>query len=434
MSLIGSTTSPNTTGYVQNQTPPGTIKGLANQDATGVGVIGDLAQAPEVTKATVIMAMASIAAFLPPASEDDADVALASATAKLKQTMNKAQVGQIDIDAQTKRQQADAAKKKYDDAEKKIEDARDKMAHASIWDKIKLAFQYIGAIASILAGIATMAAGIISGVGALPAVVGGALLITSGLLMLTLAADQTVQMATTGPDGQPGQGMFQRMFTSIAEDAGLDPNSGEGAKLVQWGSFAVSTYLMVVALTFGIAGSLCSPESAASDAVEAGEALGNLIKDADLAPAVGTDVMEMTSDASSSAEIATFATDAEGSTQMFGQGTKAVSDGQKAGNMIRTGIKVGETLQNTANTIVSTTADAVETTYNYQASVDQSDADTSKSQGKVYEALNKMLDEYIDIALGNMKKASEQLNAVLDTVIDSKNDLNKSLTSFRFTA
>lgn len=537
MSLTTSTGTPTPLDYLRsllNKSTDGNSAAgqVGTGNTTGVGVTADVAHAPEATKAAVLSnMMASIDAFMPAKSEDDVDVMVATATAKLKETMNKSQAAQIKVTEEQKREQAKEAEKKYKDADQKIQDAKYAASHASIWDKIKLAFEYVGAIMSILAGIATMVAGLATGVAAGPALLGGALLIESGLLMLTLAVDETVQQATA-KDGQPGTGMFAMAFTAIVKDAGLDPNSGEGASIVKWGTFAVQTYLMVASLATGVIGGIVAPEATLSDFMEIGEGLMDATRGVEEVGEGAGDAMKVESDvergASEAADvvenaqsnISALAEKVSGKAQEIGStvksfakdpgkiadkaaelgqkaldkaedlGQKALSKAQDMGRsavddakslaqapgkiadrvqgMARSvaddveeiakdpskifdlaketasdaktalkaskPVKFAQQVNDTTNSVVNTAGDLGKSQANLEASQDQSDADGLRADAKTFEAMNKVLDEFIDIALGQLKKSSQQLNAVLDSVVDSKKDLSDSLNQFRFSA
>ncbi len=134
--------------------------------------------------------VASLVLFMPQLSDVDQEVLLAEIITKLKETQSETEKGKISIDAAKKEAQLTEQKTKLDEAEKKQREAEEKQKNASIWDKIKLAFQFLGAIFGMILGAVLMA---VPGAQAL-----GALLFVGGVLGLIGAIDSTVKMATGG--------------------------------------------------------------------------------------------------------------------------------------------------------------------------------------------------------------------------------------------
>lgn len=166
--------------------------GAAVEKAAGSGSLGSPGGLPAAQRQSTMSAMnASLFAMTPKVTGAQLDVLLLEVTTKMKDTISATEKNKIETDTNAKKLKIDEKKAKLEEAQKKIDQAENKMKNLSIWDKIKIGFQFLGAIVSFAAG-ALMAA---TGVG----VLAGAALMAAGVLMFGLAVDAVV--AATSKDG-----------------------------------------------------------------------------------------------------------------------------------------------------------------------------------------------------------------------------------------
>ena len=254
MTDIGSTSfrstplpTTNTTG-ISELLARGGAKGVDGATSVGAGVVTSAGAAPAVLSGMAVGAMmASLSAIMPKMSGEQLDVLVTSFTEKMKEASDASNKDQIKTDQQAKRASIAEKKAKIEESIKKQAEAEDKLKHASLIDKIKLAFQYLGAVLAIAGGIAAMALAGWTGVGAF----GGAMMIASGLCMLTMAVDSTVQVAQHD-QGKGDLGMFGMMCKAIAKSEGKSEEEAE--KIGQQGAMGASIALGAMAAIFGIAG------------------------------------------------------------------------------------------------------------------------------------------------------------------------------------
>ncbi|WP_375453308.1 type III secretion system translocon subunit SctE [uncultured Methylobacterium sp.] len=138
--------------------------------------------------------------------------------AKIKDTIGASEEDKIRTDQESKRLALAEKSEKIKESEDKLAEATEKRGKLSTWDKVKIAFQYIGAIASIVAGVLALATSIATG----PAgIVSGALLIGAGILLLGMAADATYVAVNTEKNGQPSLGFIGEANKAVLMDQGM---------------------------------------------------------------------------------------------------------------------------------------------------------------------------------------------------------------------
>ncbi|WP_181705337.1 type III secretion system translocon subunit SctE [Chthonobacter rhizosphaerae] len=165
----------------------------APSDGIGKGAVGETGPVPPPGEAgkpptpdQTAAILASLAAFLPRMPEGDQEVALAEVITKLKEMQDANDREGIKAERGQKQAAIDEQRSKLDEAEKKQKQAEDKQKGASIWDKIKLAFQFLLSAISIIVGaiVAPVA----------PAL--GALMIIGGVIGIVSGIDTATKMAT----------------------------------------------------------------------------------------------------------------------------------------------------------------------------------------------------------------------------------------------
>ncbi len=122
----------------------------------------------------------------------DIEVLVASVLDKMQSTQEAVSKAKLVLDQSKQKGTLQDKAQKLEEAVHKQEEAEKKQNSLSIWDKIKLAFQWIGAMLTIAVGAIVTAAAAITGAG----VAAGVLLITAGLVQLALAIDATVSAHT----------------------------------------------------------------------------------------------------------------------------------------------------------------------------------------------------------------------------------------------
>lgn len=185
------------------------------QGPVGTGAANAAGAAPDPARTTAMSGViASLSAMMPKVSAQDTDVLLLQITTKLKETTEASEKDKIRADTSNKKAQIEEKQRKMDEAQEKIKAAEDKMKNLSIWDKIKIGFQFLSAIMTIAAGViaalvgaAAVATGALSPAG-VAAIAGGVMMVTAGVLMLYSAIDASV--AASREDGLGIAGLIEK--------------------------------------------------------------------------------------------------------------------------------------------------------------------------------------------------------------------------------
>ena len=322
---------------------------------------GNAGEKPDASKA-----LKSLAAFMTGKASMDIDVLLIQVSVAMRDTEATTQKSKINTDQETKKVQMREKEHKLEESAKKLEKAQ----NGSIWDKIKLAFEWIGAV--IAAAIAAVM--IATGVGA----VVGALLIAAAVTALVMAIDFTVAAAT-------GMGIAG----NIAKAAGASPEQIAQADM----GFKIS--LAVLGIAFSLAAGGVGVASSVKAGVEAGIKAG-------------------------------FTAAKEGFSAAMNASSAAISQGAQ---LARTAVTVTQSVSAATNAVVgigSTVAHSEAT--NLRAEAKRLDA-----QAKVDEAFIQALDDMIDQALSRLMASSERFNAMLDEITSAMSERGNTLSRARFT-
>jgi transloator len=213
---MNSSTITTSNPYVQQPTThtPGTNQTGATTQTTPTGVVGQSGPTPDASGAKYQTAaipfalnamLESLTEMMGPnaKSDDDLDAKVASLEENLKNKLSQSDASQIQNDQAEQTAKIEAKAQKDQQAEQKIKDAVAKQQSASIWDKIKLAFEVIGAVLGcVVAGVL-----IATGVGT----AAGIALAIGAAAGLMLAIDDVVKETTPDHLGIAG---------SIAHDSG----------------------------------------------------------------------------------------------------------------------------------------------------------------------------------------------------------------------
>lgn len=156
------------------QTPPGSVGQSTSTKSTapvGGGTVSQTNAVPGTKDTTTAMQsfmltaiMESMHQFMPEISGDEQDIILAEVQAKMKDVVGKTDNEEVKNKSESREKQLEERKKKLEDAEKKLEDMIKLQNSGDIFDKIKLAFEILGALLlTALVTIGTLGAG--TGVG-----------------------------------------------------------------------------------------------------------------------------------------------------------------------------------------------------------------------------------------------------------------------------
>jgi len=171
----------------QTDTPPG-VTPTGSQGVSGPGGPVPDPQGGAVNLGGNIAMLQSILALMPSISSEDEDVLLAEIETKMKETLSRTDVESIKNKQNEKLTMIQQKAAQDEESAKKMQEAIDQQKNASIWDKIKLAFQVLAAVIAVVVAVVAIA----TGVGA-PL---GALLIAGALVAIVMATDAVVTEAT----------------------------------------------------------------------------------------------------------------------------------------------------------------------------------------------------------------------------------------------
>lgn len=414
--MIDSTTSTvtqTTTTSYWSRTVEGT-NGIGGTAPTiGAGSIAGGGPAPDADPMSLLKAaMSSLAEIMPEMTGDEVDVLLGSIIAKMKEVTDQGDRDSINTNMEAKKDAIHQKEASLKDAETKMENAADKMKHASVWDKIKLAFSYIGAILTMIAGAVMIA----TCVGA----AAGACLIAAGAVMLVLAIDSTVETAQKD-QGKGSLGMFGMLVKECYEGTHSGCTEEEAEAAAEKGQMGIQIGLMGVALLLSLPAMAGSAASLVSGGMK-------------LAARVAESVTEFAgmgeTVASSVAEASASVTEAVETFQAFIRGGSDAADAaaQTARFQRMASILTKINDAGTAGSqVVDGTATAASAVYHYEATQDSSDAKKLQAEGKRFEGLGALLDDLMDAAMLRLKGSGERYNGMLEALIENVKDRGETL-------
>lgn len=314
----------------------------------------------------------SLSKFFPALTGDKIDILIAEASLKLKEIVGKTETQELNAKEEQKRQNAIEQRAKAEDSQKKLDEAQEAAAKAK---KSGLFGKIFGGIALALS---VVAAGLLlaSGVGAPLA----AVIVVGVVASVALYADGYVAEAN-------GTGIFGTIATSIMEARGFSDEAIEehSAKWDKIGRGVMIALMVVsVVVTFG-----------ATAASSAGSA------------------------ASTGVNSATTAT--TGASTATTVGGVSIGSAQSAVTILQAGTTIG------ASTATMITAKRAFDAANFQA-----DAQDAQAQLTEMQALNQLLDDFIDQILARVSATNSQFNAMLDDVVTSIKDRGDTLARAKF--
>jgi hypothetical protein len=353
----------------------------------GSGAIGQSGEAPPtVPQETIANALQSLTAFMSGGAQVDVDVLLVQVAVAMRDAEAGNQKAKINTDQETKKLQLKEKEEKLVEAQKKMDEAEAKRKSASIWDKIKLAFEWIGAALAAALAVVMIATGV-------GAVVGAALLVAA-VAAIVMAVDSTVQQAT-------GMGIAGNIaFLDAKANGKTDEEAKAAASKADMGfRIAIAVIGIVATIVAGGAGAAGAFKSAI-DAGKTAAQVGNSVKDIVLA-----------------AKSAFFEA-LRASAQTLSQ----------TATMAREGLEIASVV-NSLGTIATTTGGSVTRAEATQAS---GEAKKLEARAKEDEAVIQMLDDLIDQALSRLMAASDRFNTILDDIVEAMNDRGDTMSKARF--
>lgn len=351
---------------------------------SGAGIVPPT---PEGTgdKPDLTNALKSLTAFMTGKSSIDVEVLLVQVAVAMRDTEATTQKTKINTDQETKKAQMREKEHKLEESAKKLE----KQQNGSIWEKIKLAFEWLGAMLAVaLAVIASVAS------------LGGAsALIVAAVAAVALVINSTVTQAT-------GQGIMGNIVLAAGG------SKEEAAKADMGFQIAVAVIGIAGAVTgSGLGKAVKDIAQTIMDSAMAtlGKVIPSLAKTGTDAAAKGADAL---------AKTAGSADDALNAANL---GAKEAMAAEK---LISTGA--------TANAGLTATSAVVDTGVKTVAADLRAEAKRLEAKAKASEAIMQGLDDMIDQALSRLMASSERFNAILDEVTSAMSDRGNTLSRARF--
>lgn len=355
---------------------------------TNAGIIpptpGNTGEKPDLSNA-----LKSLSAFMTGKSSIDVEVLLVQVAVAMRDTEATTQKSKINTDQETKKAQMREKEQKLEESAKKLE----KQQNGSIWEKIKLAFEWLGAMLAVaLAVIASVAS------------LGGAsALIVAAVAAVALVINSTVQQAT-------GQGIMGNIVLAAG-------GSKEEAAKADMG-------FQIAVAVIGIAGAV------------SGSGLGKAVKDIAVTimdSAMATLGKAIPALARTGADAATKGADAAVKTAgtVAGSADDALNAAKLAAKEAIAAQKLIDTGA-TANATLSATSAVTDTGVKTVAADLRAEAKRLEAKAKSSEAVMQGLDDMIDQALSRLMASSERFNAILDEITSAMSDRGNTLSRARF--
>ncbi|MBC8130163.1 MAG: type III secretion system translocon subunit SctE [Rhizobiaceae bacterium] len=364
------------------------------EDKAGQGIAAKGAVVPDAPAGDTRSVVASLSFFTSNTPSVDTEVLLLQVTVAMRDAEATTQKSKINTDQEAKKAEMKEKEKKLEEAQEKLEKSRSN----NIFDKIKLAFEWLGAIlAMVVAAVA-----IATGVGA----VAGTLLMVGAIAALVMVVDSTVKVAT-------GLGIAGNLVMATAESRGLSQTEAKAEAAKADMGFTIS--LAIVGIVAAIAGGVASSASSLQAAANAAKTTFTAAKE-------------------------------------FGHGTmtamkQAAMVGKEAYKMADDAAAMASTISQTAKTakaslfavetsvqVMTATVQGVGVGIAYETAQLKADAKVLEASAKRDEALMQMLDEMIDQALSRLMASGDRFSAMLDAITDSMQDRGNTMSRAKFGA
>ncbi|WP_298958087.1 type III secretion system translocon subunit SctE [uncultured Methylobacterium sp.] len=352
------------------------------------GATGPAPGAPPTASASAMME--SLRSLMPDISGEKLQVTLLKVLTTIRDTMNESEKQKIEVDQQSKRAALEEKSRTIKDAEAKMQEAEKKREELSVWDKIKIAFQYIGAIVAFIGAAIAFAGSAVTG----PAgVASGIMLIAAGVILLGLAADATYAAATT-KDGKPGLGFVGEMHKAVLMGQGMSEEeaTAEGAKADGIGRIVANSLAAALMLGAAIAGGI--------GAFQAGKAA------AEMSMAAGKTAVQTTAQ-----------TTAQSGTQVGVQAAAGSSEG--AAKVVSIGLSIG-------SSAASSTGDIITAIGQNEATYLEAGSKDLEAQSKQWQAVIENIEDMIDMSLARLKGVQQVMESNLDALTEAAQDTGRT--------
>lgn len=388
MSNVSGNTSSNVNAYA-NQSSGTQSAERVSQPTTGNGVTAPASNTPDVPMVPISMSLADVMASLASLGidldADDVTTAILRVAEESRDVESNSQKGRIELDQFKVKGMLNEQAQKIADAEKKREEAKESRHSASLADKFKLAFEWIGAVVAI----AVAAVMIATGVGA----VVGALLIAAAVTAIIMAADSTMKMTS-----EDGMGIGAAMA-----GAGASPEAKKKADMI----FGIT--MAVAGAVFSMAGGGAGVISAARGAIQAGVAAGRATYS--LTESVGATVKAVAS--------------------AMKEAYSAIRASQQSASSLVNFTKASLEVTESASTAGNTAAGITATSYRTEAEHRDADAKRLKAGAETDQTEVEILNQAVDQAFARLMAAGDKFNTIIEDLVGNLNDLAKLTGSAR---
>ena len=219
------------TGAVIPTTTPNPADGVKVEQPTGQGVTGDTGgPVPTAAAPSFGAILQSLRNFSPATTGGDFETRLAEIAAKMRDVSGEVETSRAENEQEMKRLNMQENQAKIEEAEEKIDEAISKRENASIWDKIAMAFQILGAILLFAIGAALTALG--------AGAVGVPLMIAAGFMAVSLINSAVAE-------ANDGRGILASIAYAIDED--IDPDILMGLDIGFTALMVVASIVLAVA-------------------------------------------------------------------------------------------------------------------------------------------------------------------------------------------
>ncbi|KQT54067.1 hypothetical protein ASG43_00020 [Aureimonas sp. Leaf454] len=368
---------------------------------TGKGVAGVATTAPDSPpKMPTDSVLASLSFFMSNSSNTDTEVLLVQVAVSMRDTEAISQKSKINTDQESKKAEMREKEKKLEDAAKKLEESRSN----NLFDKIKLAFEWLGALLAVVGAVLAQVANILPG-----GQIAAGLAIAGAVTALIMVIDSTVKVAT-------GMGIAGNIEMAVSLSQGKSESEARASAAKADMGFGIAVAVLGIALS--VVGAAKDPSSGIRAAVNAGT---NALKaGVDAGLKIGALLKSVAGAIKESFKL----TDEAVGLLMS---AKNVSEGVKTAKSVMGAVS-------TANQVAQAGVSAAGVGIQAESAMLKADAKKLEADAKRNEAAMQILDEMIDQALSRLMASGDRFNAMLDAITDGMQDRSQTLSRAQFGA
>ncbi|MBB3950333.1 type III secretion system translocon subunit SctE [Aureimonas jatrophae] len=361
------------------------------QTPVGSGINGGDGTLPPPTPEAALAEFNSVMAAMGiTMSTKSSEILIAEVAVSMRDTQSANEKGKIELDQKTMKGLLADQQAKIEEAERKQAEANEKKESASTADKIKLAFEWLGAAIAVAVAVVMIA----TGVGA----VVGALLLAAALTAIVMAIDSTMKMTDENGLGMVGQGEMAR---------------GQSLKDAKKADMIFGITMAVAGAVFSIAGGGAGVANAAKQAVQAGVQAGRIVYD------ITGSALQATKAALSVSKDVFMASLKAGQASL----ELSMKITQKALDAAQDVTALGTSASNVASSIQRN-----------QASIAEAGVKRAEGEAKEIDALMMQINDMLDQAFARLFAAGNQFSQMMDSIMEAKQDRAATLTNFKFRA